>query len=163
MTARVTRASDWLLALAGGVLLTLMTRFNGELAAHTTAVYASWVAHGTGAVVALLLVALTSRVLRSRRDPLSHDPLAQDSKAPLWFYLGGIPGAFVVVLSAVTVNSSLGLSGTIALMLTGQIVFGLASDRFGLLRIPRRRITRMDLTVAGLVLAGSVLIVAGGA
>ncbi|MGW3659351.1 hypothetical protein ACWD6R_28420 [Streptomyces sp. NPDC005151] len=34
------------------------------------------------------------------------------------------PGAVVVILPAITVNSSLSLSGTAALMLTGQIPFG---------------------------------------
>ncbi|MFD3991290.1 DMT family transporter [Streptomyces sp. NPDC058583] len=160
MPARAIRFSDWLFALAGGVLLTLMTRFNAELAHRTTAVYASWAAHGVGALVALLLVAAV-RARPSRREPALDDMVR--GRTPLWFRLGGIPGACVVVLSAVTVNGSLGLSGTIALMLTGQIVFGIASDRFGLLRIPKRRITPTDLAVAGLVLAGSVLVVAGGA
>jgi hypothetical protein len=34
------------------------------------------------------------------------------------------PGAVVAIPSAITVNSSLSLSGTAALMLTGQIPFG---------------------------------------
>ncbi|MCX5555162.1 DMT family transporter [Streptomyces sp. NBC_00038] len=153
-----TRATDWLLAVAGGVLLTLMTEFNGQLAHHTTAVYASWVAHGIGAVVALVLVGATARAV-SRPRPLAEEP----GRAPLWFYLGGIPGAFVVILSAISVNSELALSGTIALMLTGQVLFGVASDQLGLLRIPKRRVTATDLATAGLVLAGSVLIVLGGA
>ncbi|MFC9843888.1 DMT family transporter [Streptomyces sp. NPDC060223] len=155
-----TRATDWLLAIAGGVLLTLMTEFNGQLAHHTTAVYASWVAHGLGAVVALVLVAATARAV-SRPKPPSLP--AEADRAPLWFYLGGILGAFVVILSATSVNSSLALSGTTALMLTGQVLFGVASDRLGLLRIPKRRITATDLGTAALVLAGSALIVLGGA
>ncbi|MGW1091189.1 DMT family transporter [Streptomyces sp. NPDC002596] len=124
------RATDWLLAVAGGVLLTLMTQFNGELAHHTTAVYASWAAHGIGAVVALFLVALTARA-PGRQE---HPDVAQ-GRVPLWFHLGGVPGAFVVILSAISVNSSLALSGTVVLMLTGQVLFGIASDQLGLLGI----------------------------
>ncbi|MCT9933588.1 DMT family transporter [Planotetraspora sp. A-T 1434] len=150
------RAVDWLLALAGGVLLTLMTLSNAVLARYTDAVYASWAAHGLGALVALILVV----VVRRGRPKTPGDDAG---RAPLWYYLGGIPGAFVVIVSAVAVNSELALAGTIALMLTGQVVFGIVSDRLGLLRIPRRRITAMDLLVAGCVLAGSVLIVLGGA
>ncbi|MGW0811149.1 DMT family transporter [Nonomuraea sp. NPDC002799] len=153
------RAVDWLLALAGGVLLTLMTQSNAVLARHTDALYASWAAHAIGAVVALALVA----AVRARRRPppgaVANGPA---DKVPLWFYLGGIPGALVVILSAVAVNSELALAGTVALMLTGQVVFGTVSDHLGLLRIPKRRITGMDLAVAGCVLAGSVLIVLGG-
>jgi transporter family-2 protein len=152
------RATDWLLAVSGGVLLTLMTQFNGDLAHHTGPVYASWAAHGLGAVAALVLVALFVRPLR-RRKPPPGEPAP--GRAPLWFYCGGIAGAVVVMLSAISVNSVLELAGTIALMLTGQILFGIVSDRWGLLRTPRRPLTRMDLTVAGCVLVGSVLIVVG--
>ncbi|SDH17034.1 DMT family transporter [Nonomuraea jiangxiensis] len=152
------RALDWLLALAGGVLLTLMTQSNAVLARHTDALYASWAAHGLGAVVALLLV-----LALARRKPAPTHGAQDGGGAPLWYYLGGIPGALVVVLSAVAVNSELALAGTIALMLTGQMVFGTFSDHLGLLHTPRRRITATDLAGAGCVLAGSVLIVLGGA
>ncbi|UBU17417.1 DMT family transporter [Nonomuraea gerenzanensis] len=153
MTAR---PLDWLLAFAGGVLLTLMTQANAVLARHTDAFYASWAAHALGAVVAFLLV-----LTIARRKPPAQEPEAGGT--PLWYYLGGIPGALVVVLSAIAVNSELALAGTIALMLTGQLVFGTAADHLGLLHTPRRRVTAMDLAVAGCVLAGSVLIVLGGA
>ncbi|WP_329114847.1 DMT family transporter [Streptomyces sp. NBC_01465] len=155
------RATDWLLAVAGGVLLTLMTQFNGELAHHSTAVYAAWAAHAIGALVAFALVAATARTLRKPPPDAGAPPGEEQGRTPLWFYLGGIPGAVVVILSAIAVNSSLELSGTIALMLTGQVLFGIAGDRLGLLRIPKRRITAMDLATAGCVLAGSVLIVVG--
>ncbi len=144
------------LALAGGVLLTLMTRFNAELAAHSTAAYASWIAHALGAVVALALVGLAARRTLTPPDPLP-------GRTPLWFRLGGIPGALVVTLSAIAVNSDLALAGTTALMLTGQILFGIASDAWGLPRVPRRRITAADVVSALCVLGGSVLIVTGGA
>ncbi|MEU6718442.1 DMT family transporter [Nonomuraea sp. NPDC046802] len=151
------RALDWSLAIAGGVLLTLMTQANAVLAGHTDALYASWAAHGLGAVVASILV-----LAIARRAPAAA-PGEREDRAPLWYYLGGIPGALVVVLSAIAVNSELALAGTIALMLTGQILFGTVSDHLGLLHTPRRRVTPMDLAVAGCVLAGSLLIVLGGA
>ncbi|MEV0615738.1 DMT family transporter [Nonomuraea sp. NPDC050404] len=151
------RALDWSLSIAGGVLLTLMTQANAVLAGHTDALYASWAAHAIGAVVASILV-----LALARRAPATA-PGQGEHRAPLWYYLGGIPGALVVVLSAVAVNSELALAGTIALMLTGQVLFGTVSDHLGLLHTPRRQVTRMDLAVAGCVLAGSVLIVIGGA
>ncbi|GAA4919289.1 transporter family-2 protein [Nonomuraea thailandensis] len=151
------RALDWLLAIAGGVLLTLMTLSNAVLARHTDALFASWAAHAVGAAVALLLVLAIAR--RGPQPAQEHGT----ARTPLWYYLGGIPGALVVVLSAVAVNSELALAGTIALMLTGQVVFGTAADHLGLLHTPQRRVTGTDLAVAGCVLAGSVLIVLGGA
>ncbi|NJP92846.1 EamA-like transporter family protein [Nonomuraea sp. FMUSA5-5] len=138
-----------------------MTQANAVLAGHTGPLYASWAAHGLGAVVASVLVLALAR--RASATAPAPAPAESEGRAPLWYYLGGIPGALVVVLSAIAVNSELALAGTIALMLTGQILFGTLSDHLGLLHTPRRRITPMDLAVAGCVLAGSVLIVVGGA
>ncbi|GAA0473044.1 DMT family transporter [Streptomyces stramineus] len=163
------RSTDWVLGIAGGVLLALMTHYNSLLAKHTTPTFASWVAHGLGAAVALLLVLLAgSRLFRrgGGRGDGAGDGGGEERrprvKVPRWFYLGGIPGAFTVILAAITVNGSLSLSGTIALMLVGQIVFGLVSDHFGLFHSPRRRIVPMDGAVALCVLAGSALIIFGG-
>jgi transporter family-2 protein len=148
------RSGDWLLAILGGVLLSLMIEFNSLLARFTSPVYASWVAHGLGAVAALALVVGYHRVRKA--------PERQGVRPPLWFYAGGIPGAFTVILAAIAVNSSLALSGTIALMLVGQVVFGMVSDHFGLFRTPKRRLSGTDLVVALAVLGGSGLIIFGG-
>ncbi|MFE0581324.1 DMT family transporter [Streptomyces sp. NPDC058874] len=157
------RSKDWLLGIAGGVLLATMLHYNSLLAKHTTPAYASWVAHGVGAVVALLLVLLTTSGVRLRRAERGGEAEpAAPTKRPLWFYLGGIPGAFTVMLGAITVNGSLSLSGTIAFMLVGQILFGLVSDHFGLFQTPKRRIVPMDALVALCVLTGSALILFGG-
>ncbi|WP_342380674.1 DMT family transporter [Myxococcus stipitatus] len=148
------RSTDWLLAMAGGALLALMIHYNSLLARHTSPIVASWVAHGLGAAAALLLMAVYSRLVA----PATAGP-SKDLKPPLWFYLGGIPGTFTVILAAITVNSSLSLSGTIAFMLVGQVLFGIVSDHFGLFRTPRRRIVAADFGVALAVLTGSALII----
>ncbi|QRK04329.1 DMT family transporter [Archangium violaceum] len=153
------RSTDWLLAMAGGALLALMINYNSLLAKHTTPVFASWVAHGLGAVAAFALVVLYSRLFRSPGKEME----PQRAKVPLWFYLGGIPGTLTVILAAVTVNSGLSLSGTIALMLLGQVLFGLVSDYFGLFRTPKRRIVATDFLVALCILSGSALIIFGRA
>lgn len=150
----IARSTDWALALFAGALLALLVNYNSLLAHHTTATFASWVAHGVGAVVALALALLPLRT--GRAAPAAAAP------TPRWFYLGGIPGALTVILAAITVNGGLTLSGTIALMLVGQVLFGLVSDSLGLLRTPRRRIGGIDLLVAVAVLAGSALIIYGG-
>lgn len=156
------RSGDWLLAIAGGVLLSLMIEFNSLLARYTSPVYASWVAHGLGAVVAVLLVLAYARVRAGKAENRRNAGNQQGVRAPRWFYLGGIPGAFTVILAAVAVNSRLALSGTIALMLVGQVVFGMVSDHFGLFRTPRRRLSGTDLVVALTVLGGSAMIIFGG-
>ncbi|MET0405688.1 MAG: DMT family transporter [Cystobacter sp.] len=151
------RSKDWLLSLAGGLLLALMINYNSLLARHTTPMFASWVAHGLGAIAAWVLVILYTRVTR----PPAATATAPPGKVPLWFYLGGIPGTFTVILAAITVNSGLSLSGTIALMLVGQVLFGIASDHFGLFRTPRRKLVAADFLGALSVLTGSALIIFG--
>jgi transporter family-2 protein len=155
----VWRSTDWLLGFAGGLLLALMINYNSLLARHTTPVFASWVAHGLGAAAAFALGMTYSRTRRA----VGGAGAAPCAKVPRWFYLGGVPGAFTVILAAITVNSPLTLSGAIAFMLVGQVIFGIVSDYFGLFRTPRRRIVTTDALGALAVLAGSALIIFGGA
>lgn len=137
-------------ALGTGGLLTLMTYFNGQLAAAASALFSSLSAHGTGAVAAILmLVAIPA----FRRRP------AGAPKAPLWAYLGGISGALTVILTSTAVNSALALSGTLALGLAGQMVFGLTADKFGLFGLPRKSPAWKDLAGIALIVAGSLLII----
>lgn len=159
-----------LLALIGGALLALMIKLNSSLAALTTPLYASWLAHGIGASVALLLIAVITTV--SKRDrpnivkPLSrnttskHDrPTLSGGAAPKWSYLGGIPGAMVVILAAITVNSELGLSGTLVLGLLGQVLFGLLSDHFGLFGVDKKPISAHRLLSIIPIFSGASLII----
>jgi transporter family-2 protein len=139
-----------LAAFATGGLLTLMVLFNGTLAAHGTPLFASWAAHGTGTVAAVLFLLM----LRPRR--------AAGPRAPLWAYLGGASGAVTVMLTSVTVNTVLALSGTLAVGLAGQVAFGLAADRWGLFGLPRRRPTGRDIAALALICAGSLVIIFGG-
>ncbi|TKT74816.1 EamA-like transporter family protein [Aquamicrobium sp. LC103] len=132
-----------------------MVHFNGELGLHGNALFASWSAHGTGTVAAIVLLGLLHRRSRGDRGPYG--------RAPLWAYLGGISGAVTVMLTAITVNSPLALSGTLALGLAGQVVFSLAADRWGLFGLPVRRPRMNDLAALGLILAGSTLIILSGA
>ena len=142
------------LAVASGGLLTLMILFNGQWAANGTALFASWMAHGTGTMAALVFL-LVLRRPTSVRAPAG---------TPLWAYLGGLSGAVTVMLSSTTVNSALALSGTLALGLVGQAGFSLMADRFGLFGLARRRIGWAELASFALILGGSLMIIfAGGA
>ncbi|WP_394827791.1 DMT family transporter [Pendulispora albinea] len=147
------RSTDWLLALAGGALLAVMIDFNSLMAKHSTPVLASWIAHGIGSVAALALVLLGSQFFRRAKDG------AARTKGPPWAYLGGVPGALTVVLAAIAVNSRLALSGTLALMLVGQVLFGIVCDRFGLFGIAKRKLVLTDFYVVVSILAGSALLI----
>ena len=145
--ASPTRFIDFLSAFATGGLLTLMVWFNGTLAGHGTVLFASWVPHLTGTVLAIGVLL----VLRPTK--------ASTIRAPWWAYLGGISGAVTVVLTSASMQSPLAVSGTIALGLTGQMVFSLAADKWGLLGLPQRDPTMRDVLALTLILAGSVVLI----
>jgi len=148
-----TTGTTMLLGISAGGLLTAMISTNSSLSTWNSPLIASWFAHGTGAVVAWILLMLRFRTLR----PLKVDPVAK--KPPKWSYLGGIPGAMTVLLAAIAVNSPLQLSGTLALVLMGQILFGLMADLRGWFGVIKCRFSVLDLYSVSLILGGSALLI----
>ncbi|WHO75948.1 DMT family transporter [Rhizobium sp. BT03] len=141
-------------AFATGGLLTFMVHLNGELARYGNPLFSSWTAHGTGMVAAVILLLALYR----RRRPMA----GKTGRAPLWAYLGGVSGAATVILTSTAVNSPLGLSGTLALGLAGQVAFSLAADNWGLFGLPKRRPDIRDIAALGLVVTGGALIILFG-
>jgi transporter family-2 protein len=147
------RLLDFIGAFATGGLLTLMVWFNGTLAITGSLLFASWVPHVTGSILAIVVL----MILR----PKIAKPTA---KIPWWAYLGGISGAVTVMLTSATMNSALAISGTIALGLAGQMIFSLIADKWGMMGLPQRDPTGRDVIALALIMAGSiVLIFFGGA
>lgn len=147
---------NWILAFSGGILLTLMIDFNSQMAEYTSPVFASWIAHGIGSISSFIIFNIIHRLLKKNSDVEIKNTIRKSS---LWTYLGGIPGAMAVILAAITVNSELGLAGALALMLVGQVIFGVISDHFGLFGSLKRSIAFTDFVVVGCVLVGSWLII----
>ena len=142
---------NYAIAISAGMLLALMIAYNSQLAGYSSPVAAAWIAHGIGTVVAILLVfVLTGKQKKS---------LKVENKPPLWSYLGGVPGALTVVLAAITVNSRLGLSSSLALMLVGKIMFGFFCDGLGLLGAKKRRLRFYDFIIGFTIFIGSLLII----
>ncbi|MBB3952420.1 transporter family-2 protein [Aureimonas jatrophae] len=143
-------------ALGTGALLTVMVQLNGALGAAAGPVFSSWAAHGTGTLAAILFLVL----LRGRRAATPQGDAARPrARAPLWAYAGGLSGALTVIITSQAVNSGLGLAGTLALGLLGQVVFALLADRFGWFGLPARRPDRRDGAALLLILSGSALII----
>jgi len=146
------------LALFAGAILAIMIKLNSSLAGLNSPIEASWIAHGLGAVTALILLQCMA-VFRKHttKDPINTSAII--TRAPWYAYLGGLPGAFTVILAAITVNSPLGLAGTLALALLGQILFSLLVDRFALFGSIKRHIDWHDVKVLGLIIIGSLFII----
>jgi transporter family-2 protein len=139
------------LAIISGCLLALMIHLNSQLAADTSALNASWFAHGIGAITAWCLFAVAG----SRHKVADPDK----QKVPIAFYFGGLPGAFTVILASITVNSSIGLSGTLALGLIGQLLCSMVCEQFGLFRLKKTTLSVMEVIPILLITAGSILLI----
>jgi bacterial/archaeal transporter family-2 protein len=139
------------LAIFGGCLLALMIHLNGELALHTSALSASWTAHCIGAIAAWCLFAASGNKNKSAN--------IDAPCAPKIFYLGGLPGAFTVILASITVNSNIGLSGTLALALVGQLLCSMICERFALFQLPKKTFSFVDLAPILLIILGSVILI----
>lgn len=91
---------------------------------------------------------------------LLRDPVPSASvigRVPLWVWSGGIFGAIFIALSIVTIPK-LGGVGYIALLVTGQMIAGLAFDQFGWLGVPERHVGPFRLLGVALLVSGVVLI-----
>lgn len=141
-------------ALATGSLLTFMLLSNSTMAAHTTPLYSSLVAHGVGSVVAVIALAVLWRVRGTEKDRT-----ALKRHAPFWAYLAGISGAATVLVTSEAANSPLALTGTLALGIAGQVALALCFDLFGGMGIARRRPGARELLSLAAIVCGTLLII----
>jgi transporter family-2 protein len=140
-----------ILAIIGGGLLALMISINSQLSLETSAINASWIAHGLGSLVALGLFHMTKGAMNSA-SPIQ-------GRVPKLYYLGGLPDAFTVILASITVNSAIGLSGTLALGLIGQLVCSILCETLGLFGLDKKQFNIIDLLPISFVVFGSILII----
>ncbi|RYV03475.1 hypothetical protein SOPP22_04205 [Shewanella sp. OPT22] len=140
-----------LLALISGGFLAAMIFFNSQLALFYSPAESSWFAHGIGGLTALILIFSLNRGNKQL--------FAKNDQTPWWAYLGGLPGAFTVLLSGITVNSHLGLTGSLALGLVGQISFSYLCDYFGLFGLEQKKMALRDLVSLCLICGGSLMII----
>lgn len=140
-----------ILALLGGALLSMMIFINSLLASQTTSLSASWIAHGVGGVMAALLIPMMNRFSQARE-------YAKPTTRSLFFF-GGIPGALTVVLASITVNSEIGLTGTLALGLVGQLLSSIICEHWALFGLAEKRLSPSEWLPILLVAAGATLII----
>jgi bacterial/archaeal transporter family-2 protein len=150
----VERRAGWvLLGLLAGGALPAQGAVNAQLRADlgapvTVGAFSFATATATMGVVLLALLALR-RVPRPRVAPLRD--------LPWWGWLGGFVGATYVVAVFLLIPE-IGAAATIGLTVAGQQLASLLVDQFGLLRLPRRPLTRARLAGVALLLAGVALI-----
>lgn len=144
------------LGLAGGAALPVQGAINAQLRADLDAPAAvgaiSFIAATAFMAIVLMLAQLVAGAPAPRVAPLG--------RVPWWGWLGGLCGATYVV-AVFELIPEIGASAVVALTVAGQQVVSLLLDRYGLLRLPRRPISRRRLLGVGALLAGMALIQVG--
>lgn len=154
LDAALRNRGGWLaVGLAAGAVLPVQGAVNAQLRADvdapiTVGAFSFLVATATMAVVLAAVLALG----RSGR------PTATRLRGvPWWGWLGGACGA-TYVTSVFVLIPEIGVAPTVALTVAGQQIASVFVDRYGLLRLPRRSISRARLTGVVVLLAGVGLI-----
>jgi bacterial/archaeal transporter family-2 protein len=148
--------TGWLcLGLVAGAVLPVQGAINAELNAELDAAVAvgafSFLVATTAMALALGSI-LAAGAPRPQVEPLRG--------VPWWGWLGGLCGA-TYVTSVFLLIPEIGAAPVVVLTVAGQQLASVAVDRYGLLRLPRRPISRRRLAGVALLLAGVALITLG--
>ena len=141
-------------ALAAGAVLPVQGAVNAQLRADLDAPIAAAAWSFIVAAVAMLVVV---GVVVSLSASTPHPQVPDTGTLPWWGWLGGLCGA-TYVTSVFLLIPEIGVAPTVALTVGGQQLTSVFVDRYGLLRLPRREVSRRRLAGVGLLLAGVALI-----
>lgn len=137
-------------AVVSGGLLAIMIFLNSELARYTSPAASSLIAHFVGIFGSWLIWKFMSN---------SKTLIPYALNAPAWSYFGGIGGAMIVVIANITVNSTIGLVGSLSLMILGQTSFAILFDFKGWFGMEKRNLSLSDFLQIPCIVAGSILII----
>lgn len=142
-----------LLALAAGAALPIQGVINAQLRADIHAPFAVAAISFFVATTVMALLLMASIVLWKAPTPR----VAPLREIPWWGWLGGLCGAAYVTAVFVSIPM-LGVAPTVATTIAGQQIASVFVDRFGLLRLPRREISRSRFAGVALLLVGVAVV-----
>jgi len=129
--------------LAGSVQVAVMGRFGSRIGVLEALTFAT--------CVQLLLAFSILLVAR-----LGTGGLGGAFRAPPWMWLGGLMG-LTVVFTITFAQPRIGAAATIGILIAGQLVMGVAIDRFGLFGVDPIALTWPRVLGVGLLAAGAAL------
>ncbi|MEC4720802.1 DMT family transporter [Noviherbaspirillum sp. CPCC 100848] len=144
-------------ALLSGALLPVQGAINALLRADLQASFAVGFVSFAVATMAMAAVLTLRLILSAASAPVSASNAGGFRSLPWWGWLGGVAGS-VYVTVVFTSIPAIGASAVIALTVAGQQAASIVVDRFGLLRFPKREISRIRLAGVAALLAGVALI-----
>jgi len=139
-----------ILGVIAGCLPPLQTAINGKLRIATGSLLgATFISFFVGAIILLILILITQR----RLEFPMYD--TQKKRIPIWIYIGGIFGIFIVT-GNIFLLPKLGSVLTTMIFLLGQMTMALVIDQFGMFnlqkrKIDSRRIAALVLTTIGII------------
>jgi transporter family-2 protein len=142
------------LALAAGAVLPVQGAVNAELNAELDAALTVGAFSFLVATAAMALALAAVIAVGSPRPRLAGLP-----SVPWWGWLGGLCGA-TYVTAVFLLIPEIGAAPVVVSTVAGQQIASIALDRYGLLRLPCRPISRRRLAGVALLLTGVVLITA---
>jgi len=144
--------AGWIaLAIVAGAALPVQGAINARLDTELDAAIAVGAFSFLVATAAMSLALggiLTAGAARPQVAPLAG--------VPWWGWLGGLCGA-TYVTAVFLLIPEIGAAPVVALTVAGQQLASVAVDRYGLLRLPRRRISRRRIAGVAVLLAGVAL------
>lgn len=135
-----------------GFLPPLQTAINGELRVATGSLLgAAFISFFVGTILLLVLLLITQRRI--------HIPLydAQKNRIPVWTYMGGIFGVFIVTGNIILLPV-LGSVLTTMVFLLGQMVMAILIDQFGMFRLQKRKMDSRRITTLVLMMIGILFV-----
>lgn len=137
------------LALAGGAAISMQAGVNATLGKGLQSpIHAAFVSFAVG-TIALLVVAL------ARPAPIASG--AQLAGIPLWAWVGGFLGAFLVA-TGIMIAPRMGAATFLAAVIAGQMLTALVLDHFGWLGFDERVVTWQRAAGVTLVMGGALLL-----
>jgi bacterial/archaeal transporter family-2 protein len=140
----------YVMALVGGVLLTIQVGANSTLRQSLGGALAAALTSFVVGLVGLALLLVLSRQGWPGRDAWL--------QAPLWSWFGGLMGAYYVA-TAITVGPRLGAATLLALSVLGQLLTSMLVDNYGWIGFPQHPFTTTRL-IGAVLLFGGVLLIA---
>jgi len=137
------------LAFINGIIITIMVLLNGLLA-QKLGNYISLV------IIYAVALSLSTIILIVKKDFKNIF-----KNIPFYLFFTGVIGVFNIFLNNVCVNN-IGVALTVALVLSGQIIFSAVFEHFGFFGVMRKKLTFKKLPGYLLILVGAIVMIAMG-
>lgn len=135
-----------ILSIFIGILIGLMTCFNGMLSTYIGNYTSSVIIHFVGLTAVLFILIFNKSKIKF------------DKALPISLYSAGIIGVFTVLFNNMTFVP-LGATLTMALSLFGQTVSSLIIDHFGILGVTVSKFSTKKLIGLGIIILGLIIMV----